>query len=232
MKNYILFSVFIIIHGLSIFEINAQKLKSETNKPVLKGYIKVTGNVEQNNKPLEKAIINIYLNKNKSQQLNTGPDGKFSIDLEFNKDYIIQLSKPGLVTKKFEFNTHLPDSANKDINYPFSFTIVLFPTYKNFDLSILDKPLAIVRYDNQYKEFFYDYDYARYINEKVLAIQDRIEYLTIEYEKCMQDGNKQLNSKQYEDALKNFRRANEIFPDESIPVEKINSIINILQKQN
>lgn len=214
-----------------ISEIFAQEKYTQSIKTDSIGYINVNGYVEKNNKPLENASITVFETNKKIVDKKTSSDGKFNLKFGFNRYFKVEITKPGLVLKKFEFDTHLPDSINNKGIYPFDFTIVLFPKYKDIDMSIFDKPLAIIKYSNQYQDFFYDYKYSKSINDKANLIQNKIEGLTSEYAKCIDNGNKLYESKQYKEALVKFKRAHEIFPDESEPVNKIDSINKIIKEE-
>jgi hypothetical protein len=230
MKKLIFLLIPFLLVEININKSYAQTLQSHLSTTDSIGFLKVSGDVEINNKPLENSIVTVYENNNKISNLKTMPDGNFSIKLDFDKHYLIEVSKPGLVLKKFEFNTQMPDSADKHMIYPFIFKVVLFPKYKDIDLTILDKPLAVINYSKKFRDFFYDYNYSKNINEKVVAIQSKIENYSREYNKYIEEGNKQYILKQYKEALKNYKKANDLFPDDPEPKDKINSINKILKK--
>nr|MBP7496752.1 hypothetical protein [Bacteroidales bacterium] len=219
-------SLFIFSHIFS--QERLPKIKKDST-----GYVHVTGMVEKNNKPLENASIIVYKNNKKINHLRTPPNGKFVLKFDFNLQYKVEILKQGMVTKRFEFDTKLPVGYSDKAVFPFQFTIVLFPNYKYIDMSILEKPLAIIRFDKSYEDFFYDYNYAKTINDKVMYIQGRIEQLTKEYAKCVEEGRAFFDKKEYLLALNKFVRANEIFPDEPYPIERIALIKKLLgEKKN
>lgn len=195
------------------------------------GYIVVNGYIEKNNKSLENASVIVYKNNKKIAHLRTPPNGKFNLKLDYGRYYKIEITKMGMVTKRFEFDTQLPAGINKGAIFPFEFTVVLFPKYNYIDMSILDKPLAIIRYDKRYEDYFYDYNYAKTINDKVIYIQNKIEELTKEYAKCVDDGRQLYDTKQYRPSLAKFERAHDIFPDEPYPIEKIALLKKILNEK-
>ncbi len=195
------------------------------------GFIIVNGYIEKNDNPLENASVTIYKNNKKLSSLRTPLNGKFKFLLDFNQFYKVEITKMGMVTKKFDFDTQIPIGVNRKQAFPFDFTIVLFPKYNYIDMKVLDKPLAVIRYDKQYEDFFYDYNYAKAINDKVIYIQNKIEELTKEYAKCVKDGKQLFDKKEYKLALIKFERAHEIFPDEPYPIEKIAAIKKIFNEK-
>ena len=221
----------LMIFAFYATNIFAQDMSPEPIKQDTLGFIQVSGFVEKNNKPLENTSIVVYKNNKKIVHLRTPPTGKFSLKLDYNKYYKVEITKMGMVTKKFEFDTQLPAGINKAAIFPFDFTIVLFPKYNYIDMSILDKPLAIIKYDKKYEDFFYDYNYAKTINDKVVYIQNKIEELTKEYAKDVDEGRQLYDKKDYRPALAKFERAHDIFPDEPFPIEKIALIKKILNEK-
>ncbi len=231
MKNYLSLLILFLILGNGINEIYAQVNQSEPIRTNSTGYLKVTGEVEHNKKSLENSIITVFENDNKINQVITGKDGKFNLKLEFDKFYMVEVTKPGLVNKKFGFDTHLPDSAEKHIIYPFNFMIVLFSNnLKDIDYRIFDKHLGIIQYDKQYKDFFYDYNYAKSINETVIGIQNKVENITNAYFKLIEEGDNQFDLKNYKKARKIYEKATKIFSDELYPKDRIKEINKILGK--
>jgi hypothetical protein len=231
MKKYSFFLIVLMILGFSINKTHAQLIRKQLKKSDTTGYISVSGIVELNNKPLENSTITLYENNTKIKELNTIANGNFKLKLDFDKHYSMEITKPGLVVKKFEFNTHLPDSTDNHLIFPFTFTIVLFPKYKDLDISILDKPLAIINYSKQFNDFFYDYNYSKLMNEKVLDLQKKVEEFSNKYFRNIEDADKKFDLKLYKEALKNYKLALEIFPDELYPQERIKEINKLLKKQ-
>ncbi len=221
----------IIFFAFCCIAVYSQTESTDIIKSDSSGYIIVSGYVEKNNKPVENASVIVYRANKRLEHLRTPPTGRFTLKFEYNKYYKVEITKQGMVTKKFEFDTQLPIGLNKGAVFPFDFTIVLFPKYNYIDMSVLDKPLAIVRYDKKYEDFFYDYNYAKTINDKVMYIQHRIEELTREYSKCVDDGRQLFEDRVYRNSLTKFERAHEIFPDEPYPIERIALIKKILNEK-
>ncbi len=193
------------------------------------GYVYITGRVDKNRKPLENASIIIYDGNNKITNLRTPSNGKFSFKLEFEKSFNVEITKAGMVIKKFAFDTKLPEDVSKKVVFTFDFAVALFPKYDYIDMSILEKPLAIIMYQKKYDAFFYEYNYAKSINEKVIDLENKIEELIREYDINVEVGRKFFELEKYRESLTKFERAHDIFPDEPYPIEKIaliNSILN------
>src|ERR1043166_8008983 len=99
------------------------------------------------------AIITLYKNGTQQQQVVTTSNGKFSFELLPNAEYIIAVTKPGYVTKKFKIVTaNVPaDRADAGNFNPFEPDVTLFemPTAPEISKrveAILSQPIAIYQY--------------------------------------------------------------------------------------
>lgn len=221
----------IILIVLTGFKIHTQEIPKQFEKSDSAGYIQVTGHVEKDYQTLDKAIIIMTENNKEIACLLTSATGIFKYKLPLNKFYKLEITKHGLVTKKFEFDTHIPDDVDNHTIFQFSFSIVLFSKYKNMEEGILDKPLALIKYDKKYNDFFYDFRYSKAMTDKLSVIQKKGEELSKEYNECIIEGNKLYNAKMYKKALLQFQRAHSIFHDEPEPITNIKTIKSILKKK-
>ena len=65
----------------------------------------VSGTISKDNKKLEGAQVTLYNGGTVVQQITTNSSGKYSVKLEANNDYIIQITKPGYIVKKLSVST-------------------------------------------------------------------------------------------------------------------------------
>lgn len=229
MNKHLLFLFFFLLPAIHINILKAQKHEACITKTDTIGYLQVTGEVEYNNSPLEKSSITVYSNKKAIISIKSDKDGKFSFNLEFEKKFLIEVTKENMVKKKFIFNTYLPADAEKKAIYKFSFfKIVLFPAYKKINMKILKKPVAIINYAKKYEDFFYDYNYAKPINDKISKLQKEIEELPKRYIKIIHSADKYFCLKKYRKARKYYKNALEILP-ELYPADKIKEINKLLK---
>lgn len=201
------------------------------------GYVKIGGKIKKDKKNLSGATISILdQNGNIINTLYSDNSGKFDINFDFNKEYTIEISDDYLVTKRFKFNTNLPENEQKDMVYPFNFTVDLFLDLEEVDMSVLDKPLAIVKFNDDYGDYDYDYDYAKSMHEKVVKLKEQVEYILEkrreEYNKAIDIADKAFKNKQYQNAKNNYERAAKIFPDIDYPKNQIVEINKLLQENS
>jgi hypothetical protein len=118
----------------------------------------VSGSVKEAWKGLDGTILTLYKNGSVDQSLTTSSNGKFNFFFEANATYMLDVSKPGYVTKKIAFNTEVP--ADISMVWDFDFIVELFQDQSGLDKAIFINPVAKVQYSERYNEFDYDLDYS------------------------------------------------------------------------
>jgi hypothetical protein len=114
---------------------------------------------------LDSALITIYLNKIPYSEFWTTKKGKSTFKLSLNKNYLIEISKKGFVSKSFEVNTKVPIGQNEV--YSFDFDIDIFEKVNGLDASVLEKPIAKVAYNIVDERFAYDISFTNKINSEL-----------------------------------------------------------------
>ncbi|MCK7537002.1 MAG: hypothetical protein MZV63_41590 [Marinilabiliales bacterium] len=67
-------------------------------------------------------LIKLFENDKLIESFTSDRSGKFSLSLDLNKEYIIEFSKEGYVTKKISIDTHVPDDFGETKINLFSFS--------------------------------------------------------------------------------------------------------------
>jgi tetratricopeptide (TPR) repeat protein len=195
-------------------------------------YLDVRGTSELDMQPLSRANANLYEGSNKVKSVQTGSDGSFSFRLEMNKQYVIEVEKDGLVSKRISFNTSIPDEEKG--TWMNEFSIGLVKKCNGVDYSVLKEPVDRVGFDSKRREFVSDKNY-------VSGMRSRIENMLIKNDQCLLDqyesavkkGDQMASQKNYQEALAAYNEAREIYPTETYPEKKISEINNqIIKQQN
>jgi hypothetical protein len=121
------------------------------------GYVDVKGRVKDKKVNLQDAIIILYEGSNQITSSKTLADGKFSLKLNLNTEYVLNVSKDGYVTKKVLFDTKAPD---KVMIYPYSFTVELFQSLDVVDANALKDPVTKIKYSGELGDFDFDAAYT------------------------------------------------------------------------
>jgi hypothetical protein len=132
-------------------------------------FLEMKGNVrkskiseKEESKSLDSTLITIYMNDIPFSETWTNKKGKCTFKLPLGKQFKIEVSKAGYVSKLFEVDTKVP--SDKRDEYSFSFDIDIFEEITNLDVSVLKKPIAKVSYNIIMEQFAYDINYTSRIN--------------------------------------------------------------------
>ncbi len=140
-------------------------------------YLEVNGNVREmknvmgksgDNPWMDSAIVTIYCNNIVYANTFTTRRGKCSFKLPLNKKFTVELSKPKYVSKRFDVNTKVP--SNKYDAFSFYFDMDIFERLEGVDVTILDKPIAMVAYNVTNNQFEYDMTYTNKINAELKSM--------------------------------------------------------------
>lgn len=150
----------------SLIDSNARTVSDTTKNSY---YLELKGNVRQSkvsekdeSKSLDSALITIYTNDIQFSETWTNKKGKCTFKLPLGKQFRIQVSKNGFVSKYFDVDTKVP--SDKRDSYTFSFDIDIFEEIPKLDVSVLKKPIAKVSYNLILEQFAYDIGYTSKIN--------------------------------------------------------------------
>ena len=184
-----------------------------------KGYLEVVGKVKVGKKMITGADVNVYLNNSKIQSVKTVTDGKFNFKFDIDKEYIVEVSGQGLVTKKVLFETKAPD---KDLIYKYSFTVELFESYPGIDVSSLNKPVAKVNYNEDADAFDYDIAYTELMRKEIDKITTQIEvYKKQTYQQLVSKADELFKTEKYEEAIIYYEKAIDADPYSDYPDKQI-----------
>jgi hypothetical protein len=134
----------------------------------------VNGRMKVEAGDLSGARVVVYKNGVKERTI-TQNLGKFSIDLDLQKDYILSFEKEGFVSKKIAFNTRVPADAVANAFVPFEFAVSIFKQYDDVNLVVFNQPVGMIRYEQSQGDFDYDTDYTRSIQTQLQATQAAVE---------------------------------------------------------
>jgi tetratricopeptide (TPR) repeat protein len=217
--------VLVLLHLSIFFAVNVKA----QDKPAER-YLDVRGTSELEMEPLSRATANLYEGSNKVKSIQTGADGSFSFRLDVNKQYIIEVEKDGLISKRISFNTQMPDEE-KGV-WMNEFSMGLLKSCNGVDYSVLNDPVDRVSFDPKRREFISDKDY-------VTKMRPRIEGLLMRNDQCMlttyesqvKKGDQLAARKNYQEAVVAYQEALKIYPSEGYPAKQISEINTQINKQ-
>lgn len=129
-----------------------------------KRVLKFGGNVFFGNDKAEGVTVSIYDGNYLVSESKTSRNGKFAVDLAKNKHYTVQFDKDGFMTKRIVIDTEIGEDGKDNVK-TFKFDVGLIKRESGKDYSILDFPIAIIKYHAESNQFYYDNKYTEHMLE-------------------------------------------------------------------
>lgn len=117
-------------------------------------------------KKLKNFQITAFVEDNILFREKSNSRGFCSVFLPMNKAIRIVIEKEGYVAKILSINTEIPVNV-KNIKYELKYTSVFFKKENDVDVSILDKPIAEIKYDLKKDKFIYSKDEVAKVNKMI-----------------------------------------------------------------
>ena len=165
MKNKIFLFLFSVV--LVVF------LPGEIYSGAKKSGVKVMAFVEYDYYSVAGAIIELMEGEEIVNTTTTNRSGKFKLFLELNKEYLIIVSAEGFVTKKVKFITDVPGDM-KGV-WKCGFVVELFEEDKILEGYYLEKPVALIKYDEKEGFFHQDIKYSEIMKMEIEEITGMLE---------------------------------------------------------
>ncbi|HBX53638.1 MAG: hypothetical protein A2275_09670 [Bacteroidetes bacterium RIFOXYA12_FULL_35_11] len=121
-------------------------------------------------------VIKIEKDGTHWKNVSVGENGRFTIGLEYQFDYILSFEKKKYVTKKISISTKLPPDVKIDEGYdPFQFNINLFKQYEGVNTVVFNQPVGIIKYSSKKDDFDFDTDYTKSIQSEISKAESEVE---------------------------------------------------------
>jgi tetratricopeptide (TPR) repeat protein len=225
-KNIRIFSAILVLVSILILGIVYSQPR---------GVLEVMGRVERDNKAFTNGTIKIFIDGVVSEVHTPGLLGRFEFYLQYDKEYIVEFSGPGLITKRIVFNTNMPDRTSRRTYRQFTFVVDLFQYVTEVDLSFFDEELVRIEYIDSRGEF----SYAEAETESRLRRASELKRLVEEflnkkkhYDRLITLGDNQFNAEELRPARESYISASAIFPHEPYPIERIKIIDELLSRRD
>jgi hypothetical protein len=199
--------------------------------------IKINGMVrdEDSNGKLAGASVTIYKNGGQFQNITVGENGKFKVELQLGNTYDIKFSLDQYAPKIARLETRNVPKEEQPGGYEFDMEVNLFKTPPNFNLDILKEPAAKAIYMSETDNIGWDEAYIIKQKDKIEAEFKRIAELNKadsqkrkEFDKIIQLGDEKVIKKSYEEAIAKYEQAQQMFPDDPKPKEKIAKVRELM----
>lgn len=140
--------------------LNARKAEYASN-PSMNSGLEISCTVSQKDKPMREYRILIIENDSLFDTVYADLTMPVYIQLDLNKSYMLEFSKPGFLERLVLVDTKVPVGAvNRRFSYDFE--VELPPSYSDTGFHAV-RPIARIIYDTKVADFNYDEEYAKSI---------------------------------------------------------------------
>ena len=221
MKKQTLFILIYFINGLLISQTWTLKLESSVELRTLK----LTSKSEISEAPLEGATISIYKGTTLVKTVKSAANGKFTIEIPANGNYVLEVSYLNCNTKRFSISTiGVPESIATE-NYSPSIEIVggvvMTKALTGIDYSLLKQYLTKIYYFENNNKFDYDASYTDQILSNLSSLRGEETKLIENFTSTNKAADIALNKKDCPLAKTLFEKALTLIPGEQYPINQL-----------
>ncbi len=185
--------------------------------------------------------ITVYKDGNKYNTVNTNSSGKYELILNFEHNYKVVYSYPGLVSKFLTFNLKDIPDVSKEGGSEISIDMELFKEIEGLDVSILDNPIGKFEYNPSTMEVNYNKEYTSQMKAQLAALMreydrkskeeaDRREKMEQDFKNLVQKGDDAVRNKKYSDGVDFYADALVLKPDdENVKEKKRNAELEVAE---
>lgn len=158
--------VLLVTSFLLLFVISSKTILAQS-------VLDASGYILLDEKKVESAMIKLYQNNLIVDKQSTKKNGKFRFILFSNNEYMIEINKPGCVPERVYISTE--NSGNLADKYYFEFAVDLMKLkeFEGVDVSNLDFPTAIIKYDSKADEYVHDKLYSKSVRADLRKMKEQ-----------------------------------------------------------
>lgn len=146
-------------------------LMSFSGKTITKSdSIKLSGLVFNNKHVVKQLTIKVYDHNKLIKKVYVARTNRFQTNIPINSNLTIEISAPEYHTKRFIFNSKVPDRAKKPLKYHFDIDIFKESELDGVNTSLLDFPVGMVSYDSKKGEFVRNKKYTKKMKKDYLKL--------------------------------------------------------------
>ncbi|MGB0886992.1 MAG: hypothetical protein ACPGSL_02615 [Vicingaceae bacterium] len=134
--------------------------------------LEVKGYIFNNDEKVNGALVKLY-QKNKLINQTNSKKGKFSFTLLSGARYTIEVIKFGSVTEIIQVSTVEKTQFVGKYLYEFRIDLMNVSRFENVDMSLLDFPTAIIKYDKNEGEYLHDAQYSIQLKADLKALENK-----------------------------------------------------------
>lgn len=158
------------LSGLFVLVIFLSSAIQPTIKEVKSSSLEIRGYVFEKNEKVNDATVKLYQN-NKIVEITTSKNSKFKFILFSGIRYMIEISKPDCIPERIQISTLQKTAFGGKYLYEFRVDLLKSNKFTGVDISDLDFPTAIIKYDKDLGEYIHDKSYTKMVKRDLLKLK-------------------------------------------------------------
>jgi len=156
MRKVKIVSILLVLFVALTSGVEKSELAEKTSSLVIKGY------VFEGDEKVDGALVKLYQN-NKVVQMTKTKKSKFQFILFSGIRYMVEIIKPGSITERIQISTEEKTQFGGKYLYEFKVDLMSVSKFKGVDVSDLDFPTAVIKYDKSNGEYAHDAAYSKQV---------------------------------------------------------------------
>lgn len=140
------------------------------NPPTKTSSLQIKGYVLKNDEKVNDAGVRLYQNNLIVQKAMT-KKGKFEFILFSDMEYMVEVFKPGCVTERIQISTKEKTEFTGKYTYEFQVDLMDLSKFKGVDISDLDFPTALIKYNTEEGEYLHDLPYSQQVKDELKKLK-------------------------------------------------------------
>lgn len=132
--------------------------------------IRLTGVIFNNEKPVKNLVIRVFERNKMIKEVVVKRLNRFTTNIPLNSMLTIEINAEDYHTKRFIFDTHVPERPKVQMKYHFDIDIFKESEIANVNMSMLDFPVGLVSYNEKKKAFIRDKKYTKRMKKTYLGL--------------------------------------------------------------
>jgi hypothetical protein len=132
--------------------------------------VEMTGMIFNDDNQVRDSKINIYQKNDLIKVVETSRSNRFRTNLPINSFLTIEITAPDYHTKRFIFDTTLPEDVKKAPDFEFDMDIFSKEEMSNVNTSLLDFPVGLVDYNPRKKKFMRNVEYTKKMKARYMKL--------------------------------------------------------------
>ncbi|MGB0882269.1 MAG: hypothetical protein ACPGSO_04905 [Vicingaceae bacterium] len=133
--------------------------------------LEIKGYVYEKDEKVDGARIKLFQN-NRVVQMTKTKNSKFQFILFSGMKYMVEIEKPGSVTERIQISTEAETQFGGKYLYEFRVDLMSLTKFKGVDISDLDFPTALIKYDEDEGEYAHDLAYSKQVKADLKKLKE------------------------------------------------------------